>query len=195
MSRPTGSRSRLKTRGASGFIASRSSEVNGRSRYSTLTRRAASRATSGETAATAATSCPAKRTTRESVVQTAFTPGSASAREVSIDRISAAGTEAPTMRPYSMPGSLMSNVYFAFPVTLSGPSNRGRGRPICSNPGTLSRSQGLMSVAGGWTSSACGEPGRPALAVNVEVGSFGCCGTFTSSCAWDAAWTASKMRP
>ncbi len=54
---------------------------------------------SGEVAATAATSCPAKRTMRESVTHTAFTPGSASAFDVSTSRISAAGTLAPIMRP------------------------------------------------------------------------------------------------
>jgi hypothetical protein len=65
----------------------------------TFTRRAASIATSGETAATAATSCPAKRTTLESAVQTAFTPGSASAFDVSIETISPAAISAPIIRP------------------------------------------------------------------------------------------------
>ena len=74
----------------------------------TLTRRAASIAISGETAATAATSCPAKRTTFESAVQTAFTPGRASAFEVSIETISPAATSAPIIRPYSIPGSFTS---------------------------------------------------------------------------------------
>ena len=54
---------------------------------------------SGEIAATAATSCPAKRTIFESAVQTALTPGSASAFEVSIETISPAGTVAPIIRP------------------------------------------------------------------------------------------------
>ena len=56
-------------------------------------------ATSGETAATAATSCPAKRTIRESAVQTALTPGNASALDVSIETISPAAISAPIIRP------------------------------------------------------------------------------------------------
>ena len=56
-------------------------------------------AISGETAATAATSCPANRTIRESAVHTAFTPASASAFEVSIETISPAGISAPIIRP------------------------------------------------------------------------------------------------
>ncbi len=54
---------------------------------------------SGETAATAATSCPAKRIVFTSAVQTALTPGSASACEVSTERTSPAGILAPIMRP------------------------------------------------------------------------------------------------
>ena len=56
-------------------------------------------AISGEVAATAATSWPAKRTVRESAVHTALTPGRASAFEVSIETISPAGTAAPIIRP------------------------------------------------------------------------------------------------
>jgi hypothetical protein len=73
--------------------------VKGLSLYVTFTRRAASIATSGEIAATAATSCPAKRTILDSAVHTAFTPGSASASDVSIETISPAGISAPIIRP------------------------------------------------------------------------------------------------
>ena len=99
MSLPTGDSVAAKTSGASGFIAARSSCVNGFSLYVTLTRRTASSAISGETAATAATSWPAKRTIFESAVHTALTPGSASAFDVSIETMSPAGTAAPIIRP------------------------------------------------------------------------------------------------
>src|SRR5260370_658350 len=131
-------------------------------------RRAASSATSGETAATAATSWPAKRTVRDSVVHTALTPGRASAREVSIFTISAAGTLAPTILPQSMPGRLMSKVYFARPVTFCGPSSRVW-RPLTIRSGE-SRSQGLMSPSAACTSSVWGAPGMPAFTVKVTVG-------------------------
>src|SRR5438477_2800993 len=133
--------------------------------------RAASSATSGETAATAATSWPAKRTARDSVVQTAFTPGSFSALEVSILTISAAGTLARTMRPQSMPGRLTSNVYFARPVTLAGPSRRGW-RPLTTRS-FVSRSQGLMSPGAAWTSSVWGALGDPTFTRKVTVASGG----------------------
>ena len=99
MSLPTGDSVAANTGGASGFIASRSSCVNGFSLYVTFTSRAASSAISGETAARAATSWPAKRTIFESAVQTALTPGRAAAFDVSIERISPAGTSAPIIRP------------------------------------------------------------------------------------------------
>ncbi len=127
----------------------------------TSTSRAASSATSGEIAATAATSWPAKRTARASVVQTAFTPGSFSALEVSIFTISAAGTVARTIFPQSMPGMVMSKVYLARPVTLSGPSRRGW-RPLTTRS-FESRSQGLMSPSAAWTSSVCGALACPTL--------------------------------
>ena len=70
-----------------------------------------------------------------------------------------------------MPGSFTSYVYFALPVTLSGPSKRGRGLPTCSNCPQLSRSHGLRSPCGTSTSIVCGLAGMPAFAVNLTVGS------------------------
>ncbi len=76
----------------------------------TSTRRAASSAASGLVAATAARSWPAKRTICESLFQTARTAGWASAFARSIDRMRPAGTAARTILPYSIPGSLTSEV-------------------------------------------------------------------------------------
>jgi hypothetical protein len=113
------------TSGAPSAMAAFRPVTYGRSSYFTSTSRAASSATSGDTAATAATSWPAKRIFRDSVAHTAFTPGSACAFDVSMDTISAAGTRARTIFPHNIPGTLTSKVYFARPVTLSGASRRG----------------------------------------------------------------------
>src|SRR5262245_60318239 len=56
---------------------------------------------------------------------TAFTPAAFSASEKSIAAMRACGCGERTILPQSMPGRAMSKVYFARPVTLSGPSVRG----------------------------------------------------------------------
>jgi len=75
--------------------------------------------------------------------------------------ISAAGTVARTIFPQSMPGMEMSKVYFARPVTFSGPSRRGC-LPLTTRS-FESRSQGLMSPCAAWTSSVCGALACPAF--------------------------------
>src|SRR5262249_6204554 len=125
------------------------------------------------TAATAATSCPANRTLRDSVVHTAFTPGWASAFAVSIFTISPAGMAARIIFPHSIPGTLMSKVYLARPVTFAGPSIRGW-RPVATLS-LLSRSHGLRSPSAAWTSRGCGLLAWPALTLKVTLGPSGCC--------------------
>src|SRR3954466_12557661 len=54
----------------------------------------------------------------------ARTPGARCAAVMSIDRTRAGGCGDRTVFPKIMPGRLMSKLYFARPVTLSGPSRR-----------------------------------------------------------------------
>src|SRR5829696_2457941 len=54
----------------------------------------------------------------------AFTPGTAFAAKRSIAVTLARGCGEPRISPYSMPGRMMSEVYFARPEALSGPSSR-----------------------------------------------------------------------
>src|SRR5580704_11579244 len=102
----------------------------GSTSYSTFTARAASIACSSVSAATAATSSPWNITRlflaseKSRTRSAAFTPGIRVAADRSTATTRACGCGDRTMRAYSMPGRLMSNVYFARPVTLSGPSTR-----------------------------------------------------------------------
>src|SRR5436190_9182991 len=57
-------------------------------------------------------------------VTTAFTPGSAAAFEVSIERMRAWAWGERRMRPVSMPGITMSEPYCEVPVTFGTPSGR-----------------------------------------------------------------------
>ena len=63
-------------------------------------------------------------------VITAFTPGSFSASEVSMETIRAWAWGEVRILPKSMLGNFRSPVYLAAPVTFSGPSMRGTLRPI-----------------------------------------------------------------
>src|SRR6185436_9243609 len=67
---------------------------------------------------------PDAKSGRSLPVMTAFTPGRASAAEVSIDLIRACACGLRSTLPCSIPGRLMSAPYLARPVTLSTPSWR-----------------------------------------------------------------------
>jgi hypothetical protein len=64
-------------------------------------------------------------------VMIAFTPGSASAADVSIETIRACAYGLRSTTPCSMPGRLTSAPYCARPVTLSTPSWRTGRVPMC----------------------------------------------------------------
>src|SRR4051812_15280757 len=97
--------------------------------YVTLTRRAASSACSSVSAATAATGSPWYLHSAPGVfgsfqTSAARTPGArcAALRSTAVTRACGCGER--TILPKIMPGRLMSKLYLARPVTLSGPSRR-----------------------------------------------------------------------
>src|SRR3989442_8044305 len=71
---------------------------------------------------------------RSSRVNTATTPGTCSARRASIARIRACGCGDRRTFPWSIPGSTMSPVYLARPVTFSTASTRGTEVPTTRKP-------------------------------------------------------------
>ena len=121
--------------------------TTGRSSYVTWMRLTASAASSGVSAATAATSSrihvtlsffsavlslpnPKDTSSMSEAVSTARTPSTALAAETSMLRIRAWGRSAKRILPYSMRGSLMSSIYRARPVAFSGASSLGIRFPI-----------------------------------------------------------------
>src|SRR4029079_479619 len=83
-------------------------------------------------------------------------PGTRSAAERSTDTTRACGYGERTIRPYNMPGRLTSKVYFARPLTLSGPSRR-----LTRVPTTVFGVDGQLYF--GSTGGACGWLPRPWL--------------------------------
>src|SRR6266852_3057117 len=82
---------------------------------------------------------------KSSRVTTAFTPGSASALEVSIETMRACGYGLRSTRPMSWPGRLKSAPKRARPVTLSTPSGRMVRVPtyVCEFPFVIVSAMGL----------------------------------------------------
>ena len=134
--------------------------TDGSTSYSTFTARAASMACSSVSAATAATSSPWYITTfvlssfGSRTTSDALKPGTRCAAEKSIETTFARGYGERTARAYSIPGRLTSNVYFARPLTLSGPSRR-----LTRVPTTVLGVDGQLYF--GSTGGACGAPPRP----------------------------------
>src|SRR5262245_54011751 len=128
--------------------------------YSTFTARAASMACSSVSAATAATSSPWYRTRfvfgslGSRMTSDVLKPGTRSAAEKSIDTTRARGYGERTARPYTICGRVTSNVYFARPLTLSGPSRR-----LTRVPTTVLGVDGQLYF--GSTGGCCGAPPRP----------------------------------
>ena len=138
--------------GASAAIASSTSMACGRTSYCTSIRDSASAATDSLIAATAATAWPSYRTFSRAMmlrvtcqkftatrsgpmysnfcsgkscaVTTVRTPGSAAARDVSMERTRAWACGERRILPTRVPGIFMSAPYIARPVTLGTPSGR-----------------------------------------------------------------------
>jgi hypothetical protein len=149
----------LNTAGASARIASASVAMCGSTSYVTLISRSASSAWSSVAAASAATSSPWNITLApgSSTASTALTPGAFSAALRSMATMRACGCGERRMRPCKPPGRLMSKEYFAWPVTLTGPSSRSMRLPInvgLGGPGGTSRA--AAGRDGVLTSGTCG---------------------------------------
>src|SRR5262249_32754670 len=148
----------------------------GRTSYSTFTARAASMACSSVSAATAAISSPWYMTTfvfgsfGSRMMSELLNPGTRSAAETSIDTTRACGYGDRTARPYSIPGRLTSKVYFARPLTLSGPSRR-----LTRVPTTVLGVDGQLYF--GSTGGCCGAPPRPPPCC---AGGWGACGVLAT---------------
>src|SRR5262245_55721096 len=128
--------------------------------------RMASSAWPSVSAATAAISKPAYWISVPGplTILTALTPGIFSAAEVSMLTTLAWAYGERSILPKSIPGRLMSKVYFAFPETLSGPSRRLMRLPMCVR---LPSSGHLYSAI-----ALASFPQRPAGAGNLRDGAF-----------------------